>query len=77
MSSRPRPAFIQWRLGRLTAKNQYQHRPHRARDLRPPHSDDITMAEITDLATAGIRRRGSWRTDQRVPMGSITTVGQP
>jgi putative transposase len=34
-----------------------QHRPHRARDLRPPDCDDITMAEIADLTTARIRRR--------------------
>jgi len=34
-----------------------QHRPHRARNLRPPDHDDSTTAAITDLATAGIRRR--------------------
>jgi len=34
-----------------------RHRPHRARNLRPPDSDDITMAAITDLATVRIRRR--------------------
>jgi putative transposase len=34
-----------------------RHRPHRARDLRPPDCDDITTAEMADLATAGIRRR--------------------
>jgi hypothetical protein len=34
-----------------------QHRPHRARDLRPPNSDGIAMAEIADLTTAKIRRR--------------------
>lgn len=33
------------------------HRPHRATNLRPPDSDDITNAAITDLTTAGIRRR--------------------
>jgi putative transposase len=39
------------------AAHYNQHRPHRARNLRPPDSDDITMAAITDLATAGMRRR--------------------
>jgi putative transposase len=34
-----------------------QHRPHRARDLRPPDCEDISMAEIADLTTARIRRR--------------------
>ena len=34
-----------------------QHRPHRARDLRPPDCDDVTIAEIADLTTARIRRR--------------------
>jgi transposase InsO family protein len=34
-----------------------QHRPHRARSLRPPDSDDITSAAVTDMATARIRRR--------------------
>jgi len=33
-----------------------QHRPHRARNLRPPDCDHITMAPVTDLATARIRR---------------------
>jgi putative transposase len=33
-----------------------RHRPHRARNLRSPDSDDITTAAITDLA-AVIRRR--------------------
>jgi putative transposase len=33
-----------------------QHRPHRARNLRPPDSDDITTTPVTDLATARIRR---------------------
>jgi putative transposase len=36
----------------------YNHRrPHRARNLRPPDCDDITMATNTDPATARIRRR--------------------
>jgi putative transposase len=34
-----------------------RHRPHRARDLRPPDSDDITTAEMADPTTARIRRR--------------------
>jgi transposase InsO family protein len=34
-----------------------QHRPHRARNLRPPDSDDITTAAVTDMAMARIRRR--------------------
>jgi putative transposase len=33
-----------------------RHRPHRARNLRPPDSGDITTAPVTDLATAQIRR---------------------
>jgi putative transposase len=33
-----------------------RHRPHRARILRPPDCDDITMAPVTDLVTARIRR---------------------
>jgi transposase InsO family protein len=33
------------------------HRPHRARNLRPPDSDDNTIAAISGLTTAGIRRR--------------------
>jgi putative transposase len=33
-----------------------QHRPHRARDLRPPDGD-MTTAEIGGLTTARIRRR--------------------
>jgi len=34
-----------------------RHRPHRARKLRPPDSDDSTMTAATDLTTARIRRR--------------------
>ena len=33
-----------------------QHRPHRARNLRPPDRADIVTAPVTDLATARIRR---------------------
>ena len=35
-----------------------RHRPHRAQNLRPPDSDDITMAAISDLAVARIRHQG-------------------
>jgi hypothetical protein len=34
-----------------------QHRPHRARNLRPPDSDDTPAAPATDLTTARIRRQ--------------------
>jgi transposase InsO family protein len=37
------------------AAHYNRHRPHRARNLRPPDCDDITMT--TDLAAAKIRRR--------------------
>jgi putative transposase len=33
-----------------------QHRPHRARNLRPPDCDDSITASVADLATARIRR---------------------
>ena len=39
------------------AAHYNQHRPHRARSLRPPDGGDVTMAAITDLATVRIRRR--------------------
>ena len=39
------------------AAHDNHHRPHRARNLRPPDCDDITMATATDLAAARIRRR--------------------
>jgi hypothetical protein len=34
-----------------------QHRPHRARNLRPPDSQDVTTAVVSDMRTAEIRRR--------------------
>ncbi len=34
-----------------------QHRPHRARNLRPPDAGDIATAPVTDLTAARIRRR--------------------
>ncbi len=37
-----------------------RHRPHRARNLRPPDCADITAAAVTDLTTAKIRRRNVW-----------------
>jgi putative transposase len=39
------------------ATHYNRHRPHRARNLRPPDSDDITVAATTDFAVARIRRR--------------------
>ncbi len=34
-----------------------RHRPHRARNVRPPDCADITAVAVTDLTTAKIRRR--------------------
>src|SRR5262249_42078634 len=34
-----------------------EHRPHRARNLRPPDHEASTIAPVTDLATMRIRRR--------------------
>ena len=34
-----------------------RHRPHRARNLRPPDHDDSTTGPVTDLTTARIQRR--------------------
>ena len=34
-----------------------QHRPHRARNLRPPDCEEVTTAKTTGVATARIRRR--------------------
>ena len=34
-----------------------QHRPHRARNLRPPDHDASITVPVTDLAVARIRRR--------------------
>jgi hypothetical protein len=46
----------------LLSENEYaahdnRHRPHRARNLRPPDCDDITAAAVSDLTTAKIRQR--------------------
>jgi len=38
------------------AAHYNRHRPHRARNLRPPDFGDITTVPVTDLATARIRR---------------------
>src|SRR5262249_22297787 len=39
------------------AAHYSRHRPHRARGLRPPGSDDVAMTAISGLAVARIRRR--------------------
>jgi len=39
------------------AAHYNRHRPPRARNLRPPDSDEVTMTAISDLAVARIRRR--------------------
>ena len=39
------------------AAHYNHHSPHRARNLRPPDCDDITMATTTDLTAVKIRRR--------------------
>jgi putative transposase len=39
------------------AAHYNRHRPHRARNLRPPDCANITMATTTDLTAARIRRR--------------------
>ena len=38
------------------AAHYNQHRPHRARNLRPPDRGDIITTPLTYLATARIRR---------------------
>jgi putative transposase len=39
------------------AAHYNQHRPHRARHLRPPSPAEITLPAATDLTTGKIRRR--------------------
>jgi hypothetical protein len=39
------------------AAHYNRHRPHRARNLRPPDCDDITVATTADMTAAKIRRR--------------------
>jgi putative transposase len=46
-----------------------RHRPHRARSLRPPDADDVTMAAITDLTTA--------RTPRRSVLGGLISEYEP
>jgi transposase InsO family protein len=46
-----------------------EHRPHRARNLRPPDTDQIALVAITDLVTAQIQRR-------RVLGGLISEYGR-
>jgi putative transposase len=38
------------------AAHYNHHRPHRARNLRPPDCDDITMAATTGLSAVRIRQ---------------------
>jgi putative transposase len=39
------------------AAHYNQHRPHRARDLRPPDSDDIPTTPAADLTMVRVLRR--------------------
>jgi putative transposase len=39
------------------AAHYNRHRPHRARNLRPPNADDIATILVTDIAAARIRGR--------------------
>jgi transposase InsO family protein len=51
-----------------------RHRPHRARNLRPPDRGDITTAAVTDMRMARIRRAESLgRSGQPVPAVGMTT----
>jgi hypothetical protein len=50
------PRYLRAVLDRY-AVHYNQHRPHRARNLRPPDCDETTPAEVTDLTAAGTRRR--------------------
>jgi putative transposase len=53
-----------------------EHRPHRARDLRPPGGDLIAPAVTADLAALTMRRRKvPWRADQRVRPGGMKITG--
>jgi putative transposase len=53
------PRYLRAVLDRYIA-HYNRHRPHRARNLRPSDSDDVTMTAITDLTTARICGGGSW-----------------
>ncbi len=50
------PRYLQAVLDEYVA-HYNQHRPHRARNLRPPDAGDTATAPLTNLATARIRRR--------------------
>lgn len=50
------PRYLQAVLDEYVA-HYNQHRPHRARNLRPPDAGDTATAPLTNLATALIRRR--------------------
>ena len=39
------------------AAHYNRHRPHRARNLRPPDHDAVAVTAVSDLAAARIRRR--------------------
>jgi putative transposase len=57
------------------AAHRNEYRPHRGRNLRPPGAAENTPAVIVDLATPRIRRRRSWRADQRVRGGGMKITG--
>jgi putative transposase len=50
------PRHLRAVLGEYVA-HYNQHRPHRARNLRPPDSHDAVTAVISDMRTAEIWRR--------------------
>src|SRR5262249_21067398 len=50
------PGHLHTVLGEY-AGHYNEHRPHRARNLRPPDHEASTIAPVTDLATMRIRRR--------------------
>jgi hypothetical protein len=52
-----------------------QHRPHRARNLRPPESDDITTLGHRPDDGADATSQGPRRADPRVRTGSMTVTG--
>jgi transposase InsO family protein len=56
------------------AAHYNQHRPHRARNLRPPSPAEATSAAITDLSAEDRTSRGPRRADQQVRMGCIKMI---
>ncbi len=57
-----------------------QHRPRRARNLRPPDHDDtpLTTAVIRDMTTAkNTAAEGLGRSNQRVPAVGMTLTSRP